>query len=137
MSIVVPSAGARDALDAMLAELHPWTHLYVTDVTLGPDTTKDDLTEASWPDYVPMRATGWAPAVTVGGLAVADADPILWVRGDGGDPAQVYGYFVTDTKDGPLVWAERRPQGPVAMIEPTDQVLLLPRLTLREDPEPG
>jgi hypothetical protein len=129
--IVVPDGGARDALDDLLAELTGWAHLYVEDVVLGPDTTRDDLTEASWPDYQPLRVTGWAPSVALDGLAVSEADLLLWIRGPGGDPAQVYGYFVSDLKDGPLVWVERRPQGPIAMSADTDQVLLLPRLTLR------
>ena len=137
MAITVPDVGATACLDALLDEgVTTWYHLYVNDVSLGRATTLGDLTEADWPDYAPQRVTTWTPATVPIDRAVSAADPLLWTRGDGGDPRQVYGYYVTDGQTGPLLWAETRPQGPLPMVAPTDAVLVTPRVTLRQDPEP-
>lgn len=137
MAIVIPLIAAPQALDAMLADAHTWAHLYTNDITPDQDTTLADLTEASWPDYAPLRISGWTPSVVSGIYAVSTADQVLWTRGTGGDPAQVFGYWVSDLKTGAMLWVERRPQGPLPMAAASDQVLLLPRVTLRQDPVPG
>ena len=92
-----------------------------------------DFIEANWPDYKPATVTSWTPALTVNGRAVAQADPTAWTRGVGGTAKMVYGYYVTDTVGGPLIWAEVRPQGPLRMQFPSDQVMILPQLTLWAD----
>lgn len=131
--IVIPDAAAIALVADLLDDVTTVYHLFVNNVQITSSTTLADLTEANWPSYKPATVTTWAPALTVGGRAVAQADPTVWVRGVGGAAALVYGYYVTDTAGGPLLWAETRPQGPLNMMAPTDQVLILPQLTLRAD----
>jgi hypothetical protein len=131
--IVIPDASAISLVGDLLGNVTTVFHLYVNTVVLGQSTTLAAFTEANWPAYQPATVTTWAPALTVSGRAVAQADPVVWVRGVGGTAQLCYGYFVTDTLNGPLLWAEARPQGPLPMQAPTDQVLLLPQLTLRAD----
>lgn len=131
--IVIPDIAAISLIADLFDDATTVFHLYVNNVTITQSTTLANFVEASWPAYKPATVTTWAPALTVNGRAVSQADPTLWVRGVGGTASLVYGYFVTDTLGGPLLWAEARPQGPLAMTAPTDQVLILPQLTLRAD----
>ncbi len=131
--IVIPDAAAIALVADLLDDVTTVFHLFTNAVTLTQATTLANLVEANWPAYKPATVTTWAPALTVSGRAVAQADPTVWVRGVGGSAQLVYGYYVTDTTGGPLLWAELRPQGPITMQSPTDQVLLLPQLTLRAD----
>lgn len=136
MAIIVPDVAATYDLDELLDQLDTWYHLYTVPAVLGPSTTLADLTEAAWPDYAPVRVNTWSPASIVEDRAVSLGDPVLWVRGSGGMPAQVYGYYVTDGRTGPLVWCEARAQGATPMIAAHDQVLVLPELSFRQDPVP-
>lgn len=136
MSIVVPSVAAMACLDALLEEIETWVHLYTNDADLGPDTTLADLTQADWPDYEPQEATGWTPALWQTDHAESESDPLVWTYGFNPDSTDVYGYYVTDRRTGDLLWVEANPNGPITLTEPTDEVQVLPRLTLRQDPEP-
>lgn len=136
MSITVPEIAETYDLDALLEDLDTWFHLYVTRLSLGRGTLLADFTEASWPAYQPLRVTTWSPSQILRGRAWSSADPTQWTRGSGGAPAQVYGYYVTDGRTGPLLWCESRQQGPTPMTAPTDMVVVLPRLTLRGDDDP-
>jgi len=134
--IHIPYNASLYLLDALLENLTPYFHLYTNDVGDDPGVVLGDFTEADWPLYVPIRVTSWTPSVLVAPRAVSTADIALWQRGAGGPPRNVYGYYVTDTSGGPLLWWEARAQGPLPMSEPFHTVQVLPRITLREDPEP-
>ena len=131
--IVIPDSGGIQLLYDLLEQAVTVYHLFTNNVNLTQSTALTDFVEASWPAYKPATVTSWAPALTVAGRAVAQADPTSWTRGVGGTAKMVYGYYVTDTVGGPLIWAEVRPQGPLRMQFPSDQVMILPQLTLRAD----
>lgn len=137
MSVVIPDVAATYQLDELLDGLDTWYHLYAVPAVLGASTTLADLTESAWPGYAPIRVTTWSPALLIDGRAWSSADPALWTRGIGGVGGQVYGYYVTDGQTGSLIWCEARPGGPTPMLTSGDQVLVLPRLTLRQDPAPA
>lgn len=131
--IVIPDAGGIVLLGDLLGDVTTVYHLYIQPVALSQATTLAQLIEAKWPAYRPITVSTWSPALTVGGRAVSTADPALWTRGVGGVASQVYGYYVTDTVGGPLLWAEARAQGPLTMTAPDDQLVILPQITLRAD----
>jgi len=133
--IRVPYGASLYDLDAFLDNLTPYYHLFTTAMPEDPLIVLADFTEADWPAYAPQRASGWTPAVLVGERAASMADALLWTRGTGGAPRDVYGYYVTDTAGGPLIWWEAREEGPLPMQDPFHTVRVLPRLTLREDPD--
>lgn len=137
MAIVIPSIAATALLDDLFDEIEPWVHLYTLAVPLGPATTLADLREAAWSGYAPQPAAQWTPALWDGALAESSSDPLLWVLGVQLGPWTVVGYYVTDGQTGPLLWVEQRPQGPVELTLPTDQVEVFPRLTLRQDDVPA
>lgn len=134
--IVIPDASAIALVADLLSQITPVYHLAVQPIPPGQAVTLAQLVEAAWPAYRPITVTSWTPALTESGRAVTQADPALWVRGAGGIASLVYGYWVTDTVGGPLLWVETRPQGPVTMTAPTDSVVILPQLTLRADSFP-
>jgi hypothetical protein len=134
--IVIPDASAIALIADLLDQVTTVFHLAVQPIPAGQSVSLADLVEASWPAYAPITVSTWSPALTVGTRAVTYADLALWTRGAGGVASQVYGYWVTDTVGGPLLWVETRPQGPIVMTSPTDQVVILPQLTLRADSFP-
>jgi hypothetical protein len=131
--IVIPDASAIALVSDLLGSVMTVYHLAVAPIPPGQSVTLAQLVEAAWPAYRPITVSSWSPALTVGTRAVSSADPALWVRGVGGVASLVYGYWVTDTLAGPLLWVETRPQGPIVMTAPSDQVVILPQLTLRAD----
>ena len=128
--LVVPTASALTLLDSLLGSMGIWVHLYVNDVTLGPTTALSDLTEATWPGYAPVAVGVWSPSIALGVGGVSWGDPIEWSLGSVIVPADVYGYYATLGKAGPLAWAEAAPNGPVPMKTAGDVVLVIPQLTL-------
>jgi hypothetical protein len=124
---------ATALLDDLLDQVETWVHLYTLAVALGPSTTLADLREAAWTGYFPQKATGWTPSLWNGSRADSSSDPLRWVLGVQLGPWTVVGYYVTDGQSGPLLWVEQRPQGPVELALPIDQVEVFPRLTMRQD----
>jgi len=133
--IVVPAVAENYLLDELLDRVTPYFHLFTSEMELGEKTVKEDFQEADWPDYKPAKVTTWSPALQVCGRAVSSADKTRWDRGEDGEPREVFGYYVTDGKDGPLLWCEQRSEGPIRMEFPSDFLVILPRITLREDPD--
>lgn len=130
--IVVPMTGLAYLAEELLGTLSPTYHLYVTPATLTPATILADLTEASWPGYAAVAVTKWSPPEQAAPPAISRGDPVTWTRGNGGQPAEVYGYYVTDGPAGPLLWAEASPTGALPMIQATDTVTIVPEFSLGE-----
>lgn len=128
MFVVTPD-GFVLLLNSLLTQWYPWYHLYVNDYTPSSASTVGDFVEASWPDYESRLVRTFTPSMWGGASAVSFADPQRWVRGGGGSPAMVYGYYVTNGLAGPLVLAERRAFGPITMTSATDVALVLPSIS--------
>jgi hypothetical protein len=127
--IVLPIPSSIYLLYRLVVEIDTYYHLYITDTTLGIHTTLGDLTEAAWPAYQPVRAHSWSPPLLAAGVVTTWSDPILWTRGTTGPASNVYGYYVTDGRAGPLLWVERAVAAPIRMSLPADTVMVLPQLT--------
>jgi hypothetical protein len=135
--IIVPDMSARVLLNELLVQPHASYGLFVNNIVPTSLTVLGDLVEADWPDYARIPVTVWSDAATSMGLAFSTADPVVWIRGAGGSPRTVYGYFVVFGSPGLLAWCENWQPGPIPMMAPTDQAPLTPRFTLRQDPVPG
>jgi hypothetical protein len=105
--------------------------LYTADIPLDQNTVASDFTEPEWAGYAFQQNGEWTPALTINGIAVSWADPILWTRGAVGGPEDVFGFYVTVGRPDMLVYAERRDAGPIPMVNAGDQVQVLPQITLR------
>lgn len=133
--IIVPIVGATALLDDLLDDVTTWYHLYVTDITLSVDTVLGDFVEASFPGYLPLLVSTWAPSLWDVDRAVSNADPAVWTRGGPPSLVTVYGYYVTDGMVGPLLWCERRTEGGIVLNNPGEQCQVLPKTTLHQSPD--
>lgn len=136
MAIVIVDQGCRIFLNAMFDDNAYHVHLYMVDTPLTTSTKASDLTEVVAPWYEPLQTMNWSDAVTTGSFSAIYADPLIWTVGEVVVPLTVFGYWVSIYAAGALVWAERVPQGGIAMDQAGTQVAVYPRMTFRNDPFP-
>lgn len=96
-------------LDALLEALVPWVRLYTNDPVISLDRVRADFTELVGHDYAPYPIPRWTPAALRGGSAYSVPDIIQFKCPGAPWWGAVRGYFVTAGRDGPLLWAWRRP----------------------------
>ena len=133
MSLVVQSADLLDQLNMLTSS---WSGvrkigLYQNDWSPERDSTIEHVEECTFAGYDGSHdLLGWSGAAMLGDSAVSYATPRLWTYN--GDPPSgwVVGYFVTDS-GGRLVWAERLPTGPVALVTAGQTFELTPAFALR------
>jgi hypothetical protein len=118
-------------LDALLEALETWCHLYQNDIAPKDVVDRTSFAELDVTGYAPQAVSSWVLAVFRDGRAVSDADPVQFSRGSGMEARDVYGYFITQGRDGPLLWWQRVPGDPQPMRLPTDKVTVYPQLALR------
>ena len=132
--ICISLAGRARICDAITSDIAAWYHLYTNDPPITTGLTAADLEEPDYSGYEPQPARYWAPAVLTDQTATAQAQPILWTRGSGGRPRDVMGYYVTDGRDGPLLWAERGSSAPYLLSQPGDELLIIPTIAVPAPP---
>jgi len=132
--IRVPYVAEISLLVRLLGNITGYVHLYRNDVTITTATTLGDLVEMDVPGYSAQPAVGWTGPVIVSGRAVSAADPILFTRSAGLPSRVAYGYYVTDGPSGDLLWVQRGAEAPYPFGNATDTILVIPRLTLRQEP---
>lgn len=132
MPFVVPDEGERYLLDVLLkvalAVSDNWIlHLYVNDVDIETDTVLADLDEAFYDGYAPVELirSDWSDAATIGERAVSSwgSGPVSFVA-DSGDQ-DVYGWYVTDSAETVILWAERLASAPFN-VSTTNPLFLTP-----------
>ena len=83
--------------------------LFVNNITPTINSVPADFVQASFTGYVPRTLTPatWQPPALMGDRAQVEygSVPLEWTLTAG--PQVVYGYYVTNTLDGTLRWAER------------------------------
>jgi len=134
--IITPDVAVVQLLDMLLTHPTAYYHLYVSDITLGTDTTLPSFVEASFQGYSPQRAYTWIDAYLQGDTAVSYADPIVWTCSADGPLQTVYGYFVTNYATGPLLWCERRDAGGVPIQFAGDKIQVSPMMSWPSVPCP-
>ena len=108
--------------------------LYTTDVLAGrSDVEIEALTEAAFveatfPGYAPVALTNpWT--IVPGNPSKATVPEQSFVRTSTGTAELIYGYYLTRTADGALMWFEQF-DGPVSMEFQNDVLKVTPELTL-------
>lgn len=139
MPLLVPDVGEIVLLDVLRA----WflipnieVGLYASAHTPAAADVLSDYTaiEATFPNYARIVPVNWTAAIPDGaGRATTMADFCLFVRGAGGSPEDIFGYFVVDTTGPELLWAEEDPNAPVAVNINGATYAVRPRLTLRSE----
>lgn len=113
MTLKVPNEGELELLKYMLKEnpSNLLLHLYENDYTPGLTSVIGDFTESTWTGYsaITLTASNWTdPITTMDGKAETryGTSVLSWTRsGLGSD--DLYGYYVTDTDETIVLWAER------------------------------
>lgn len=130
MALVVPDVGAVLALKAFLNHTAPQNgvlKLYTNNVTPGETDTAATYTEAAGNGYAALTLTGSSWVVTEADPAsAAYAQQTFTFTGALGD---VYGYFITQTTSGILMYAERFTGAPINIANNGDQIKITPTIT--------
>lgn len=91
--------------------------IFVADYTPQPTDSLGTYTamEATWTGYVRANITGWStPTLNGTGHAESDAGTVLFPNVSGGAQT-AYGYFLMDSSQTSLLWAERDGSAPVTI----------------------
>lgn len=133
MTILVPSASEKTLADFMLGVTTPGNQilkLFVNNYTPIDATLASDLTEMSTLGYAAkaLTKTAWVNTAGATGAVNNGAYATQTWTFTAGTAVTVYGYFVTDTTTGLLLWAE--PFVSPKVIQNTgDQIIITPALT--------
>jgi hypothetical protein len=132
MTLLIPAVGENKLLEFQLGFSTPGNQklkLYVNDITPGDGDTAGTYTEMATHGYAEKVLTkgSWAIAQN-GGVAEGVYADQTWTF-TAAAVVLVYGYFITDTTSGVLLWAER-----FAAAKPIqfngDQIIITPKFTL-------
>lgn len=134
MTIIVPTASEKTLEDFMLGVTTPGNQilkLYVNNYTLVDGTVAADLTEMSTLGYASktLTKTSWVTTAGSAGQPATSAYAQQTWTFTAGTPVTVYGYFVTDTTTGLLLWAEAFSAAKVVQNN-GDQIIITPQITL-------
>lgn len=133
MALLVPTASEKTLGDFTLGVTTPGNQiykLYVNDVTPADASVAATFTEMSTLGYAAktLTKTSWVTTAGAAGQPASSAYAQQTWTFTSGTAVIVYGYFVTDTTSGLLLWAERFPN-PKTVGNTGDQILITPALT--------
>ncbi|MCB9949571.1 MAG: hypothetical protein H6824_01165 [Planctomycetaceae bacterium] len=136
MPLITSNAGELELLDKLLKD--PLTtnedyvlKLFQNDYTPDQTTVEASLTEANFTNYaaVTLTRSGWSDAVTVSNKAESSYATQSWTCGTTGN--SVYGYYVTGSTSGTVLWAERF--AATRTLVSSDVLNLQPKFTLNSE----
>lgn len=137
MALLVPNPSEGKLLEFALGVSTPGNQilrLYVNNVTPGDADTAASYTEMTTGGYVSktLTKTSWVVTPASGSTAnpaSAGYAQQTWTFDGTGGAATVYGYFITDSTTGLLLWAERFAASKLVQYN-GDQILITPQITL-------
>lgn len=132
MALVVPNVGEVRLLRYIVNNVSPTNlvlHLYVNDVTPSELDSTSTFTEATSSGYSSATLSGssWSVGTTDGTSSALYSAGITFTFSVG---ESVYGYYVTDTPTGNLLWAERFPGAPFALPSGGGEIAVRPQVQL-------
>ena len=133
--LTVTDSGEMHALSAFLNKTTPNNMrlgLYVNDVDIGDTTTTVDLTEASFTGYASVIMVGPSWVITGGAPSVAAYPVVIFEVSGVTAPQTVYGYYVTNSGSGELIWGEKFPT-PELVDAAGQRISVAPRLTAKDE----
>src|ERR1044072_2949235 len=136
MALKVPDVGEVNILDTLRGVWNSTTvrfHLYQTNYTPVDGSVLGDFTEATFSGYAAIAVSSFAAATTVSNRGSTTANPITFTRGVGETSNSIYGYYVTDSTNTKLLFAERAPAPPISMTNVGDQIVITPVFTLSSE----
>ena len=132
MPLLIPTASENKLLEFLLGFATPGDQilkLYVNDVTPADADVAATYTEMSTHGYAAktLLKSGWT-VVQNGGVGEGSQAAQTWTF-TAATAVTVYGYFITDTTTGLLLWAERFTNAKVIQ-NAGDQIIVTPKFTL-------
>jgi len=118
MSLIVTEVDMLGALADLLAA---WAGkrrigLFQNDWTPTPSSGISEVQPCDFSGYAGLQTlTGWTTPTLYGETAITSADQVVWTYNGGPAKNWVFGYYVVDNT-GALRWAERNPNGSVALV---------------------
>lgn len=139
MTVVVVNQGEEQMLDLILA-VNYTLRLYKTDVTAGLTQAQVDALDET--DFTEAAFAGYSAAALTGGSWVTTQDTPstgtyaqqTFTRSTTGTAETIYGYYITRTSDGALVWFEDF-TGPIVVTNAGDAIAVTPTIALDDDQE--
>lgn len=131
MALLVPTVGENKLIEFALGKSTPGDqilHLYVNNYTPVDGDTSASYTEMSTLGYAAKTLTkgSWTVAQNAGVAQATYADQTFTFTA--GTAVTVYGYYVTDTTTGTLLWAEKF--GTALTVQYAgDQIIISPTFT--------
>lgn len=133
--IVVPNVAENNLLDVLnLRDTTPGytCRLFTNNYTPIATTVLGDLTEAVFMGYLAQPLAGAAASTTSGGKGSTTWNTLTFTNNSGA-PVTVYGYYITDTANTKLFWAERDPAAPITINASGGHYYVTPALTLASE----
>lgn len=132
MTLVVCNQGEGLALEAILnktAGQNVRLKLFKSNTTPGETDTEATFTEADFTGYSDILLTGASWTVTPGAPSSAAYAQQTFTSSADQSSQNVYGYYLTQTTSGKLIWAERFSDGPYAIANNGDAIKITPTIT--------
>ena len=133
MALVAPNVGVQEMLKRALnvsATGDVKLHLYQNDVTPGESDTVATYTEATWTGYAEKTLTGGSWTVTNADPSEASYAQQTYTSTAGSQNQANYGYYVTNSANTILLWAERFTSAPYTIVNNGDTISVTPKFTL-------
>ncbi len=131
MALLVPNTGEAEMLKRILnmtvTDPDIVVRLYTNNYTPIETTVIGDLTDATATGYGPITATPGSWSIS-GDPTEASHTEIEFIFTDG-EPT-VYGYFITNTADDTLLWAEEFVDGPYTIPAGGGSIFITPKIQL-------
>jgi hypothetical protein len=130
MPLNVPDVGENAILEMIVnktAAQNPVLRLFQNNITPSDTDTAGAYTESTFPGYSAITLTGasWNSAAS-GSIAFGSQQTFTC---SGSASQSVYGYYITQTSSGILLWSERDASAPFAIANSGDAVKLTPAIT--------
>lgn len=131
MPLNFPDVGENIALEAITNKTAPQNlvlRLYSNNITPSDTDIAGTYTECTFPGYAAITLTGANWNAAAGGSISYNAQQ-TFTRSSTGTAENVYGYYVTQTTSGLLVYSERDGSAPFSIANTGDNVKLTPTIT--------
>jgi hypothetical protein len=131
MALVVPSGAEERMLDTLVNFVSPETlvlRLYTNNYTPVEASLVGNFTEAAGFGYSSVSLTPASWTTTPGNPTTAAYPQVTFTFT--GALGNVYGYYITQTTSGLLMWAELFTDGPYNIVNNGDQIKITLNLTL-------
>lgn len=131
MALVVPNNSEVIMLQYILNIQNPENlvmRLYANNIVPDEGSTLATFIEASGGGYNSINLVSGSWSIIAGSPSQAEHTELVWTFT--GSVGPVYGYYVTRSSGGELMWAERFTNGPFNINTNGDEIRITPRLTL-------